>query len=220
MLAARHRQAHAEEDDAELGALHPVGEVLQLLDGQPGLRDERRVHRLALDERAQRGDDLEVLAGPDLQEDVGGLGARRLADVHQDHRAALAAVGHELALLRERVLREVPRVALGRVAAPVDDEVGPVLDFAQRARDLAAQLGGYLSGAVSERGVAVDHTADQLGQGHRLALGLAGDVAEAVDQRHVGVVEEVGRGLDRLVDAWRACRRSARRDRAVPRCGS
>ena len=37
-------------------------------------------------------------------------------------------------------------MALGRVAAPVDDEVGPVLDFAQRARHLATQLGGDLGG--------------------------------------------------------------------------
>ena len=34
----------------------------------------------------------------------------------------------------------------------------------------------------------------------RLALGLAGDVAQAVDERHVGGVQELGRGLDRLVD--------------------
>ena len=107
---------------------------------------------------------LEVLAGPHLEEDVRGLGARRLADVHQHHRAVLAAVGQELALLRQRVLGEVPRMALGRVAAPVDDEVGPVLDFAQRAGHLTAQLGGDLGGAVSKRGVAVDDAADQLGQ--------------------------------------------------------
>ena len=75
----------------------------------------------------------------------------------------------ELALLGDGVLAEMPRMALRRVPAPVDDEVRPVLDFAQRARDLATQLGGYLSGAVSKRGVAVDHASDHFGQGHGAA---------------------------------------------------
>ena len=83
-----------------------------------------------------------------------------------------------------------------RIAAPVDDEVRSILHFAQRTRDLATQLGGYLSGAVSKRGVAVDHTSDQFGQRHRLALGLACDIAEAVHQRHVGLVQEVGRRFE------------------------
>ena len=195
-------------------------EVLQLLDRQAGLRDALAVHRLVLDERAQRGHDLEVLAGPDLEEDVRGLGARRFADVHQDHRSALASLGHELALLGERVLGEMPRMAFRRIAAPVDDEVRPVLDFAQRARDLATQLGGYFSGAVSKRGVAVDHTSDHFGQGDRFALGLAGDVAEPVDQRHVGLVQGSPPRLRRRHRPWRACRRSARRDTDAPPCGT
>ncbi len=111
------------------------------------------------------------LPGPNLQEDVGGLGAGGLANVHQDHRSVLAAVGHELALLRQGVLGEMPRMALGRVAAPVDDEVGPVLDFAQRAGHLATQLGGDLGWTVSERGVAVDHPADQSRPGRQPRAG-------------------------------------------------
>ena len=96
--------------------------------------------------------------------------------------------------------REVPRVALGRVAAPVDDEVGPVLHFAQRAGHFTAQLGGDFGGAVSKRCVAVDDAADQFGEPDRLALRLAGGVAETVDERHVRGVQELGRGLDRFVD--------------------
>src|SRR5215467_13657595 len=69
---------------------------------------------------------------------------------------------------------------------PVDDQVGSVLDFAQRTRNLTAQLGGYLGWAVSERGVAIDHPPDQLGQGDGVPLRLAGDVAQAVDQGQVG----------------------------------
>ena len=192
---------------------------LMLLEGQADFGDARLVHGLVLDQRPQRRADLEVLARLDLQEDVGRLGAGRFADVDEDHRAALAALGDELALLGERVLAEVPRMAFRRVAAPVDDEVRPVLDFAQRARDLATQLGGYFSGAVSKRGVAVDHASDHFGQGDGAALRLARDVAEPVDQRHVGVVQDVGRDFDGLVPRWRACRRSARRDSGAPPCG-
>ena len=75
-------------------------------------------------------DDLEVFARLDLQEDVRGFRARRLADIDQDHRPALAALGDELTLLGDGVLAEMPRVAFRRVPAPVDDEVRPVLDFA------------------------------------------------------------------------------------------
>ena len=158
VLAAGHRKAHAEEDHAELGALHPIDEVLQPLDRQTRFRDGRAIDRLALDERAQGGRDLEVLAGPDLQKDVRGLGTWCFANVHQDHRAALAALRHELALLHDRVPGEMARMAFRRIAAPVHDEVRPFLDFAEGARNLATQLGGYLSGAVSKRCVAVDHT--------------------------------------------------------------
>src|SRR5947208_6306713 len=41
---------------------------LKLLDGQPGLGHGLRVHRAALHDRPQRGEDLEVLARPQLQE--------------------------------------------------------------------------------------------------------------------------------------------------------
>ena len=76
------------------------------------------------------GTELEVLARLDDQGDVRRLGRGRFADVDGDHRPALAAFGDELALLGDGVLAEVPRMALRRVAAPVDDEVRPVLDFA------------------------------------------------------------------------------------------
>src|SRR5262249_27076989 len=150
---------------------------------------------LSLEKRAQGGGDLEVAARANLEKDVSSLRARRLADVDEHHRATLAALRHELALRRQRVLAEMARVALGGIAAPVHDEVRPILDLAERARNLAAQLGSYLSGAVSKRGVTVNHASDRLGEGDRLALCLARDVAEAVHQRHVRVVQEVGGGL-------------------------
>ena len=51
--------------------------------------------------------------------------------------------------------------------------------------------------------MAVDDAADQLREKNRLALGLAGDVAQSVDERHVGPVEMLRRRLDGLVHAGR-----------------
>jgi hypothetical protein len=78
-----------------------------------------------------------------------------------------SSLGNELALLHDRVLREVTRMTLRRISTPVDDEIRPVLHFTECARDLATQLGGYLSGAVSKRGVAVDHTSNHFGEAPR-----------------------------------------------------
>jgi hypothetical protein len=90
-------------------------------------------------------------------------------------------------------------MTLRRVASPVNDQIGAILDFAERTGDFATQLGGYLGWTVSERGVAINYTSNQLGQGHRLTLGLTGNVAEAVHQRHVGLVEVIGSRLDRVI---------------------
>lgn len=51
--------------------------------------------------------------------------------------------------------------------------------------------------------MAVDHTANQLGQSHGLALGFASDIAEAVDQRHVGPVKVVGGRFDGGIESGR-----------------
>ena len=42
----------------------------------------------------------------------------------------LRPLGTNLPFLREGVLGEMPRMAFGRVASPVNDEVRSVLDFA------------------------------------------------------------------------------------------
>src|SRR5439155_21457972 len=98
---------------------------------------------------------------------------------------------------------EMPRVAFRGISSPIHDEVRPILDLAEGARNLAAQLGSYLSGAVSKRGVAVDHTSDQFREGDRLALRLTGDVAQTVHERHVGGVQVIGGGVDRGVERGR-----------------
>ena len=172
VLAAGHRQAHAEEEARRTCRLHPVDEVLQLLAASGRFRRLRVVHRLALDQRPQ---DRDAARSPCP---AGPAGRCRRPSRSCVSRMSTSTIvrslrprGQELALLHERVLGEVPRMALGRVAAPVDDEVGPVLDFAQRARNFATQLGGDLGWTVSKRGVAVDHAADQLGQRDRIPAG-------------------------------------------------
>ena len=72
-----------------------------------------------------------------------------------------------LPLLRQRVLREVAQVALGRVAAPVDDEVRRF--FTSPNVSTCHRLGGDFGWAMSKRGVAVDDAADQFGEPDRLA---------------------------------------------------
>jgi hypothetical protein len=49
--------------------------------------------------------------------------------------------------------------------------------------------------------VAVDDATHQLREPNRLALRLAGGVGETVHQWHIRAVEDVGRGLDRVVHA-------------------
>lgn len=91
-------------------------------------------------------------------------------------------------------------MAFGRVSAPVNNEIGSVFDFAQRACDFTTQLGGDFGWAVSQGGVAVEQRAQLIGQRDALTLSFTGGVAHAVNQRHVGVVKEIGRRLDRFVD--------------------
>ena len=52
----------------------------------------------------------------------------------------------------------MPRVAFGRVAAPVDNEVGSLLHFTERAGYLATQLSGDFGRTVSQRCVAIEQT--------------------------------------------------------------
>ena len=126
-------------------------------------------------------------------------GTGRFPDINQDHGPALAPLRHMLALWNQGVPGEMQGMTIGRIASPVDDEICPVLHLTQGARDFTTQLGGYFGRTVSQGGVAVDHASNPFGQGHRVALRLAGDIAETVDQRHVRLVEILGRNLHRIV---------------------
>ena len=99
------------------------------------------------------------------------LALLRFANIDQHHRAVLAAAREKLALLHDGVLREMARMALGRIAAPIHDEVGSLLHFAERASDFATQLGGDLGGTVSQRGVTVEQPPELVGQRHRTPSG-------------------------------------------------
>ena len=88
---------------------------------------------------------------------------------------------HEHALGRETVLGEMPRVALGRVRSPEDDQVTAVANFAQRAGHFAHALKGHARGAVANAGGRVDRAADPIGNAHGHALRLARRVGESID---------------------------------------
>lgn len=83
----------------------------------------------------------------------------------------------------------MPWMAFGWIASPIHDEVGAILDFAKRASDLTTQLGGDFGWPVSERGMTVNHPTNQLGQKHGFSLGLTGDIAQSVDEGHVGLIK-------------------------------
>ena len=180
MPAPGHGEAHAEEEHPVAAGFHAFDQVLEGLQGDPGGLLDRRVDPAALDQGPQRPEQLEVLAGLDLQEDVRDRGALRAPHVDQDDRAILLAVRDVHALGRDRVAGEKPRMGLRGIAAPENDQIGPVLDFAERRGALAHALEGDPRGAVAHGGRGVDVAADQIGDGDRLALGLAGRVAEPV----------------------------------------
>ncbi len=113
---------------------------------------------LVFDHRSQQRDQFKIFARTDLQENIGSFDALGFANIDQDHRPIFTTFGQKFALRHQRVLGEVARMALGRVASPVDDEIGSVLDFAQRACDFATQLGGDFGGTVSQRCVAIEQT--------------------------------------------------------------
>ena len=86
-----------------------------------------------------------------------------------------------------------------RIAAPVDDKIGSVFDFAQRASDFATQLGSDFGRTVSQRCVAIQQTTQLVSQRHTFFLGFARRVAHAVDQRHVRIVKVICGRFDRVV---------------------
>ncbi len=87
-------------------------------------------------------------------------------------------------------------MALRGISTPVDNEVSPLFDFAERAGNFAPQLGGDFGGPVSQRGVTVEQSPELIRERRAFFLRLAGRVAHAVNKRHVGFPEMLGGGLD------------------------
>lgn len=80
----------------------------------------------------------------------------------------------------------MPGMTFRGITTPIHDKIGAILDFTQGTRDFATQLGGDFRGTVSEAGVTVNYPPHQFRQRYRLALGLAGNVAHAIHQGHMG----------------------------------
>src|SRR3974390_2318087 len=87
-------------------------------------------------------------------------------------------------------------MALRWISAPENNQIRAILHFTECSSRFAPQLDGYFTGAVSKRGMVVDHPAKAFSQRHRLSLGLASHIAEAVDQRVVRANEVIRGGLD------------------------
>ena len=94
----------------------------------------------------------------------------------------------------------MPRMTLRRISTPVDDEIGSILDFAERASNFASQLGGDFRGTVSQRSVAIDQPSKLIGHSHAMLLRFASRVAHAVNQRHVRGVEKPRGGVDCFIE--------------------
>ena len=104
----------------------------------------------------------------------------------------------------------MPRLALGGIRTPEDDQVAPVLDFTQRACDLAHVLKGDARGPVAHAAGRVDAAADPVADRDRHALGFRGRVAEPVDDRVFGLGQDPRGPLDALFERRRAAFDQAR----------
>ena len=87
-----------------------------------------------------------------------------------------------------------------RIPAPIHNKVGPVFDFAERARYFSAQLSGNFGRTVSQRSVAVEQAAELVRKRDAFLLGFASRIAHAIHERHVGLVQIMSRRLDGFVD--------------------
>ena len=101
-------------------------------------------------------------------------------------------------------------MALNRVAAPEDDQIAAVLDFTERAGDLAHLLQCQSRRAVSDAVRRVDAGADPIADRHGRALGFRGCLTEAEDKRISCLGQDPRGPFDAVVQATRACPRSNR----------
>ena len=196
MLAARHRQAHAEEQHAELAGFHTLGEVFKLFEWNAGLVGNRGIELHAFDQRPQGPEGLKVLPRLDQQEDVRGGSALALTNIDEDHGPVLAAIRHEKALGHRGIPAPVPRVRFRRVRAPEDHQVRAVLHFAERAGDFADALKRHTAGTVANRSRRIDAAADPVRDRDGHTLRFASRVGQSVDNRIAGTRQNLRGPLD------------------------
>ena len=91
-------------------------------------------------------------------------------------------------------------VTLRRIPTPVQNKVGSILHFTERARNLSTQLGDNFGRTVSQRRVAVEQASELIRQRHAFFLRFASRIAHSVNQRHIGGVQQIGGSLNGFVD--------------------
>ena len=192
VTAAGHRQTHAKEQHAIAAVLHSFDQIFHGGQGDTGDLLNRGIYPPPFDQSAQSPQQFKVGARLHLQEDIGHAGAGCAANVDQNHGAIFTAVGHKHALRRYRITGEVTGMGFGRVAAPVDNEIGSILDFAQRRRALTHALEGNTRGPMTDRGGRVNVGPHQVSNGHRLALRFTGGIAQAIHYRETGIGQNLG----------------------------
>src|SRR5262249_1631908 len=136
-------------------------------DACPGL-DGSRIERDALGQRSQRPERLEFPSLVDPDELIGGLAdALGLAVINDDTVSVATSRRNEAAGRIEGVAAEEPRMTHERVGSPDDDQVGAILDLAQRAGHLADRLdrGNRRVGVVAAR--YIDAGANAIPEGDR-----------------------------------------------------
>ena len=149
VLAARHRQSHAEKQHAETSLLQFGRQILQLFDAHTGFCHQLRVHRLVLNQRAGRSGPR----NPSTDESAEIRPRRWTSWFHVCRprpRSGPCDPAAGTSPSANRVAREVPWMALRGIASPIHNRVGPIFHFAERATHLATQLGGHLRWAVSQ----------------------------------------------------------------------
>ena len=92
-------------------------------------------------------------------------------------------------------------MTLGRVTAPIDNEVRSLFYFAERTCDFATQLGGDFCRTVSQRGMAVEQPSQLICKSGTFLLSFTRGVAHPVHQRHVRFVEVMSGRLDGFIES-------------------
>ena len=143
---------------------------------------------------------FEVAAGRDFYKFIGEIRRRGALLIDHDECAIGAAARHKLAHRIERVTFQVPRVTGERIDAPVDDEVGPMTNLAQRRRRFADLLQRHDRPTRTERRGGIDRGPNRFCEPHRRALARRAAARQAPNKRVARTRQNFGRVLQGVVD--------------------